>query len=111
MSGILFDVDPYTGITETFHKEGNKITIHKTADISRELAQNRVESNQAASGWKGQFHKVASIPPIMLEMWREELKAKGAPDVNPLSANNRPFLIAKLNNRDLRKLRTKEGNL
>lgn len=107
---MLFDFDPHTGIKETFHQDGRKITIHKSADISKELAANRVDLNQSKSGWKGAFHKVASIPPIMLEMWAEELKRKGK-DPNPLSTANRAFLIAKLNNREYSKLRTKEGNL
>ncbi|MGB0945016.1 MAG: hypothetical protein ACPGUE_21620 [Marinomonas sp.] len=111
MSGILLDDDHFTGIKEVFHKEGNKITIHKTADVSKELEQNRVDAIQSRSGWKGHMHKVASIPAITLEIWREELKAKGYPDVNPLSAKNRAFLIAKLNNGDYARLRTKEGKL
>ena len=108
---MLLDHNPYTGITEHFHKEGRKITIHKTADISHELKANRLDMVEGRKGWKESFHKVASIPPIIAEIWREELKAKGADDVNPFSANNRPFLIAKLNNRDFAKLRTKEGKI
>jgi len=105
------DYNEHTGITEHFHKEGNKITIHKTADISKELQANQMDKVEGRQGWKDAFHKVASIPLIVVEMWREELKKKGADDSNPLSARNRPFLIAKLNNRDLSKLRTKEGRI
>jgi hypothetical protein len=111
MNGVLLDDDKFTGIKEVYHKEGNKITIHKSADVSKELNQNQIEYNNASSGWKGHFHKVASIPTIMIEIWREELKRKGCPDVNPLSKNNRPFLMAKLNNGDYAKLRTKGGNI
>lgn len=107
---MFLDYEPGTGITEHFYQEGNKITIHKTADIGKELAANRVNLNETKSGWKGTFHKVASIPPIILEMWVEELKAKGK-HPNPLNPCNRAFLIAKLNNRDFVKLRTKEGKL
>jgi len=107
---MFTDYDPNTGITEHFHKEGNKITIHKTADISKELKANRQDVTQAKSGWKGAFHKVASIPLIMIEMWTEELKAQGK-EPNPLATCNRDFLISKLNNRDFSKLRTKEGRL
>lgn len=107
---MLLDYDPGTGITEHFHQEGQKITIHKTADIGPALEQNKRDLNQTKSGWKGAFHKVASIEPIILEMWTEELKAKGQ-HPNPLSTCNRAFLIAKLNNRDFSKLRTKAGKL
>ena len=107
----ILDINPHTGITETFHKEGRKITIHKTADISRELKANQLDRVEGRQGWKESFHKVASIPMIIIEQWREELKAKGCDDVNPTSARNRPFLIAKLNNRDFGGLRTKEGRI
>ncbi len=108
---MFTDYDPYTGITEHFHQEGRKITIHKTADISQELEANRQDRNEGRKGWKGAFHKVASIPQIVVEIWREELKKQGADDVNPLSAKNRPFLWAKLNDRDFSNFRTKEGRL
>lgn len=107
----ILDVNRFTGITETFEEVDGKVQIHKSADISQELANNRRELNAKQSGWKGNWHKVASIPTIMIEIWREEMKAKGYPNVNPLAVVNRPFLIAKLNNRDLNKLRTKEGRL
>ena len=113
--GKILSVNSFTGITETFHEVDNKVIIHKTADVSRELANNKREINSKDSGWKGggqgNWHKVASIPTIIIERWREELKAKGNPDNNPLSANNRPFLIAKLNDRNFSSLRTKEGRL
>jgi len=107
----ILDVNSYSGITETFEEVEGKVQIHKSADISQELANNRRELNEKKSGWQGGWHKVASIPTIMIEIWREEMKKKGYPNVNPLAVVNRPFLIAKLNNRDLNKLRTKEGRL
>lgn len=107
----LLDVDPFTGITEHFYQDGNKIAIHKTGDAGASFEQNNIEKLNATSGWKESFHKVASIEPIMIEAWRMELELKGADDTNPLSSYNRPFLLAKLNNRDYSKLRTKEGRL
>jgi len=98
--GKILSVNSFTGITETFHEVDNKVIIHKTADITKELENNKREINSKVTGWKGGWHKVASVPTIIIEKWREELKAKGASDVNPLSANNKPFLIAKLNDRN-----------
>lgn len=109
--GKILSVNNFTGITETFHEVDNKVIIHKTADVSAELANNKREANSQKSGWQGSWHKVASIPTIIVERWREELKAKGSPDSNPLSVNNRPFLIAKLNDKSFAALRTKEGRL
>ena len=52
---------------------------------------------------------MASIPPIVIEMWTEELKAKGADCCNPTSAQNRKFLLSKLNSSEWAYLRTKQG--
>lgn len=107
----LLDYDPFTGITEYFHQEGNKITIHSTGDAGARFEQNNIEKLNARAGWKESFHKVATVEPIMIEAWRMELVLKGADCTNPLSKHNRVFLLAKLNDRDYSKLRTKEGKL
>ena len=107
----ILDVDPFTGITEHFYQEGNKITILSTGDAGARFEQNNIEKLNAKSGWKESFHKVATIEPIMIERWRMELKLKGADNTNPLATENRTFLMAKLNDRDYSKLRTKEGHL
>ncbi len=107
----ILDVDPFTGITEHFHQEGNNITIHKTGDGGANFEQNTIDRLNAKSGWKESFHKVASIEPIVIEHWRMELVLKGADNTNPLHKDNRVFLMSKLNDRDYSKLRTKEGHL
>ncbi len=107
----FLEYDPFTGISEHFYQDGNKISIHKTGDAGARFEQNNIEKLNAKSGWKESFHKVATIEPILIEQWRMELELKGADDCNPLSKRNRPFLMAKLNNRDYSKLRTKEGHL
>ena len=107
----VLDVDPFTGITEHFYQEGNKISIHKTGDAGARFEQNNIDKLNAKSGWKESFHKVATIEPIMIETWRMELELKGADNTNPLHKHNRAFLMAKLNDRDYSKLRTKEGRL
>ena len=109
MSKRALSVDSYTGITETFAKDGDKIHIKKTADVSLELAQNKRDLMSSGSGWKDSFHRVASVPCIVIEMWTDELRRKGAPDTNPLSRANIKFLKQKLNSRDWYALRTKDG--
>jgi len=52
---------------------------------------------------------MASIPPIVIVQWTEELKKHGADCINPLDAKNRKFLLAKLNSPEWNKLRTKQG--
>lgn len=105
----IFDIDPLTGIIEKFHKEEGKIIISKTQDVENTLIHNKADRAEN-TGWKGDMHKVASIPLIIADMWREELKAQGR-NPNPFCNENRPFLIAKLNNRDWAKLRTKDGTI
>lgn len=109
MAGKLLDFDPFTGIAEYHYKEGDKNIIRSVQDIDQNLKLNDIDRNNASSGWKGNFHKVASIPLIVLEQWRNELKAKGADDCNPLSKANRQFFLAKLNDYNYKRLRTKDG--
>ena len=108
----VVEYDAYTGVTETFYQDPmtRQIKVHQSKDLSPLLKQNEIERNSAPTGWGGEkFHKVASVDPIVIDMWREELKAKGFDNTNPLAKENKMWLIAKLNSRDFSKLRTKEG--
>jgi len=105
------DIDAQTGIIETFSKDAitGKINIKKEQDVNPFLAANRNELSSQTSGFKGDMHKMASIPPIVLEMWREDMKKHGYPDTNPLAVCNRKYLLSKLNSPDWNFLRTKQG--
>ncbi len=105
------DYDHFTGITETFYKDpmSDVIKINKSKDLTASLDHIARERNTSGTGWKEEFHKVATVDPIIIEMWHEELKAKGVPNPYPLAPENKMWLIAKLNSRDFQKLRTKEG--
>lgn len=109
----IVDYDSYTGIKETFYKDpmSNEIKVNKTADLSHNFNANAIDRNNSGSGWKETFHKVASIHPLVIEMWHNELKSEGRSNCNPLASENKMWLIAKLNSRDYQKLRTKEGRL
>lgn len=113
MGKKIVDYDPYTGITETYHKDAmtGQISIHKTQDISALTNINTIQRNEASSGWKEEFHKVASIPLTIIDMWREELKREGRSDPNPLAKCNEKWFIGKINSSDFLKLRTKTGNI
>ena len=104
------DIDLQTGIIETFTKgDDGKIRIHKTQDVNPFLSANKQEINNQSGGFKGDMHKMASIPPIVIEMWREDMKKRGYDDCNPLSLGNRKYLLQKLNSPDWNFLRTKQG--
>lgn len=107
---MLLDADQYSGVIETFHKEDGKIFIKKHQEVDSMLDLNAVDRNHS-SGWKGDMHKVASIPMIVVDQWREELKLKGYQECDPFHKTNKTWLIARLNNSDFGKLRTKDGNL
>ena len=105
------DIDAQTDIIETFHKDQltGKIHIKKEQDVNPFLTANKQEMSNQSSGFKGDMQKMASIPPIVLEMWREDMKKKGYPDCNPLAVCNRKYLLGKLNSPDWNFLRTKQG--
>ncbi len=105
------DIDAQTGIIETFSKDSTsgKIHIHKQQDVNPFLQANQAEISNQSNGFKGDMHKMASIPPIVIEMWREDMKAKGYPNPNPLAVENRKYLLSKLNDPNWNFLRTKQG--
>jgi len=112
MSERIFDVDKTTGIIETFSQVNGRNVIRKSQNTDRIIKANMEDvKNQASNGWKGDMHKVASIPLIIVDQWREELKATGARDCNPLSETNRNFLICKINSSEWSRLRTKQGRV
>jgi hypothetical protein len=113
MMGKIVDYDPHTGITETFVKDAStgKISINQAQDFSLITKLNTEQRNNAQRGFKGEWHKVASIPLVMVEMWRNEMKAQGHSNPDPLAKENKIWLMAKLNSRDFTKLRTKEGRI
>ena len=94
-------------MVETFqydHTSGKSV-IKKTQDVAPYIDQNKVERNNQNSGWKGDLHKVASVPLVIIEQWCKEFGC------NILQTENRHLLMLKLRDRDNSKLRTKEGRI
>jgi len=107
----ILDIDPVSGMVETFDQDKmtGKIAVKKIQEVDTLFNSNANERKAAGQGWKGEFHKVASVPLVVVEMWREELKAEGRSNPDPFAKENKMWLVAKLNSRDFQKLRTKEG--
>ena len=101
----ILDHDPVTGITETYHKTDSGFMIQTSQNVAPILDRNRRISNAQDDNWKGDWHHIASIPLVIVQQWWSELGS------DPLAKENRKWLIAKLQDREWRKLRTKEGNL
>ena len=98
-------------LTETFHKDPHdpsKFHIEIAQNVSSYLKANsedRATHRRKSSYGKGSFHKVASIPEVVVAQWWKELGS------NPLAKENRKWLISKLNNRDFYKVRTRNGRI
>lgn len=74
MDKRLFDHDPLTGITRWFHFDDaeNAFYIQTNQETEDIIDQNKREANDAASGWSGDWHKVASIPlTIFMQLQKE----------------------------------------
>jgi len=114
MSGIILDVDNWSGTKETYYKDKmtGQVSVKKEQDVERIFSANIAEQNAIGNGsWKGDMHKVASVPWVIAEQWTNELKLKGAKNSSPFCAENRAFLISKLNDYNYSKLRTKKGRI
>ena len=101
----LLGMDPLTKVREMFHVEdptGKDTVIESVQDVTEILADNKAERNtfDEKAGWKGDVHKVASIPIVV---W-EELKRKGLD-------NDNDALLKWLDDPDNRAFRTRPGKL
>lgn len=64
MDKRLFDYDPLTGTTRWFHYDdaNDQFYIQTQQETEDLIDQNRRELNDSGTNWKGDWHKVASIP-------------------------------------------------
>jgi len=106
----MYARDEQTDIIEKYSKNSDgKIEVFQTQDVKPFLEHNKNFESAIGQGFKGDWHRMASIPPIVIVQWTEELKKSGADCINPIDAKNRKFLLAKLNSPEWNKLRTKQG--
>jgi hypothetical protein len=113
MSERILDINRHSGVIETFqqHEGRNVIRKHQNTDAIFAANNNELNGHVSGNNWQGDMHKVASIPLIVVDMWREELKAKGVPNCDPLHNDNKTFFIAKINSSEWSNLRTKQGRI
>lgn len=78
MSKRLFDVDPLTGSREFFHydEKNDTYAIETEQNVDALVESNKRLHNDAPEHWKGEMHRVASIP--MNVYW--DLKMRGILD-------------------------------
>jgi hypothetical protein len=102
MEEIWLDDDPLTGIRRVLHRDphARTNTIVNYQDDTAIREHNQALRNETPSGWKGDWHKVASIPLTLYF----DLKKQGIIDD--------PKRFRKwLNDRENRVFRTKEGTV
>ena len=105
MDGRLLDVKG--DMTEILHFDecSGKSIIQTIQNVDPYLKQIENEKKSTVSGWKGELHKVATVPLVLVERWNQEFKC------NILDKKNRHLLMLKLNDPEYSKLRVKEGRL
>ena len=99
----LFDHDFQLGRTIWRYVDGTGKEHYKTSYTADHIVESNLqERNLAASGWKGDWHKVASIP-------LNEVYDKGLHDA--MSGDDWKYMARYLNDSDNRAFRTKEGTV
>jgi hypothetical protein len=100
----IFDIDPITGVKKMWHYDGDKdeAIIENIIDATDVIEENKATFNQydEKANWKGDMHKVASIPMALFY----DLKKQGIID-DPAR------LKAWLNDPDNRFFRTRPGRV
>jgi hypothetical protein len=98
----LFDHDFVTGRTVWHYSDGEKDVFRTDYPVTDIIEANKTMSNNASSGWAGDWHRIASIP------------LNVAYDSGVVRANaegDEAFVKRFLNDSDNRAWRTKEGHV
>lgn len=100
----LIEWDPMTGRTVWSLFDGEKTVIRTDTPVARSIEENLIDRNAAASGWKGDYHRIASVP--MQLLYDENTGLNKA----VLDGDDK-FVSRWLNDGDNRAWRTKEGRV
>lgn len=102
MESRLLDIDPLTGAVETYYYDDadEQFFIERVEDITPLIEHNRWLDRNAPGNWKGEFHRVATIPATVVA----DLRQRGILD-DPAR------LRAWLNERDNLVFRTRPGRV
>ena len=92
------------GVKTSYLKEDGKLIIARDQDVESVIESNkRAQNENTYSGRRlngATFHKVASVPMIVLEKWMRE---KG---INPFDKNDAPKILSLLRDPENKYLRT-----
>lgn len=98
----VISTDPETGLVELMHfdTDTDDITMETKVDVAPVIEWNKRLYNAESSSWKGEFHRVASIPMVLYH----ELQKQGIID-------DEKRLKKWLNDPDNRFFRTRGGRV
>ena len=98
----LFSSDIQRGrYTWVRHNADGTMTFRTDYHVQPTIDANQAARNMARPGWKGDYHRIASVP---LNTFFDELK-------EPLQQDDQKFVSKWLNDSDRRAWRTKEGRV
>lgn len=98
--------NPFGTKTE-YHKEDGKLVINEVQDVEPVLEANkRAQANRCdyRPHAKGEMHKVASVPLVIVQKWLNE-------GIDVFNKDHWPKVKAKLNDPEYRFLRTTPGRI
>lgn len=101
---VLHDYDPVTGRSVWALFDGEKTVFRIDTPVQATLDENARVRNDAPSGWKGDYHRVASVP--MQLLYDENLGLNKA-----IQQGDDKYLSRWLNDSDNRAWRTKDGKI
>lgn len=97
----LVDWDPASGRTVWHYFDGEKTVVRTDYPVTATVAENQLCRNEAGNAWKGDWHRVASVP---LNIYYDQLHAAE-------QQGDEKYVSRWLNDSDNRAWRTKEGRL
>jgi hypothetical protein len=100
----LIDWDPKTNRTVWAMHDGNKVIIRTDTPVQETIEQNAIARNSAAPDWKGDYHRIASVPMALL--YDRNLGLNEA-----IQQGDDRYVSRWLNDADNRAFRTKEGRV
>lgn len=100
----LFEYDPETGRSVWKMYDGEKVVFRIDTPVHKTLEENTAFRNLAETGWKGDYHRIASVP--MQLLYDENLGLNKA-----IQQGDDKFLSRWLNSSDNRGFRVKGGQV
>lgn len=97
----LIEWDAKSGRTVWHMFDGEKTVVRTDYPVAATIAENEIHRNEAGNAWKGDWHRVASVP---LNVYYDQLHAAE-------TQGDKDYVSRWLNSSDNRAWRTKGGSL